>query len=292
LSAEQTYIYCINSLKDAILINKHWIILLKEKNNKIQTTEVLSNIRAVLSNEAAIWQGYQQRPSNHWLKRSTEHIPDFLTNAWETRITFLLKLQHWYKTLKDKKREKTIVRIRKSKMTARATQICKNINKPCRQSGGLSKVIINTTAGEVMVENPAEMETYLLEINKQHFAQTHHTPCILGELANILGTDGFSIRAQHASEGKIHGNTPDEIKLILNELKQLWPSMSSYLLFESMLTGFQRWREKQPHHQVGNIWGCINPWLKCTMGTTPGTQDPNWQFISSAEMGFNEKRRQ
>jgi hypothetical protein len=262
----KTDTYWSDSLKDAILINKYWKILIKGRTNNVRITEILLNIRASMTTEEAIWQGDKGRPAKNQLKRSVDILVEIRKNAWENRVNFLLKLQHRYKTLKDKKRETAIVRIRKSEMKKRATQVCKNVNKPRGQSGGISKVIIDTPGGEELIDDPVEMEKYLIDRNITHFSQAKNTPCASGNLATVLGNDGLSDTVQQALKGEVDNNTPHEIKTILHELKQVRSPLSSNLPFAAMITGFKRWKEKTTTSPSGKHLGMYKTLIKMHEG--------------------------
>jgi hypothetical protein len=248
------------------MIHKYWKITAKGGANKINITAITQDLAAKLPQASDVWQGDPTRPTKHQLKRSTERLKEIRKNAWDHRKEFLIKLQIQYREVGDKKREKIIQSIRKAELRKKCISICKSINKPKGQQGGLTHIIINTDQGNVVIDNQTTMNQLLREKNITHFSQAKKTPCVEGELQRILTQNGVSKIFQQALQGKIPKNTEQRTHDILTELKQVRREMSDFIPFDAMVNGFLKWKEKTSTSPSGKHLGIYKTLIKVMNG--------------------------
>jgi hypothetical protein len=147
-----------DTLQHARLINKYWRIQIKGKVNNIKVIKILNEIQSNLPDVQKIWQGDVRRSPKCQLRRSINKVKKIKNEWWEHRKNFLFKLHHRYKEMGEEKKSKAIIKIRNAEFRLRCQRVCKTINKPRGESGGLTHLLIESEAGEQIIDNNEEIE--------------------------------------------------------------------------------------------------------------------------------------
>jgi hypothetical protein len=158
---------------------------------------------------------------------------------------------------------KKVYQIQKAETKLWCQRICKYINKPRGEAGGLTHLIIQTTKGEEIIDDNDEMEKTLINRNIKHFSQAKQTPCATGELKQLLGENGISEVSEKALKGiKMKENMTEISKDILQQLKQVRAELSDSIPLADMINGFLKWREKTVTSPSGKHLGIYRTLIK------------------------------
>jgi hypothetical protein len=279
-----------DTLRHARLINKYWRIQSKGKLNNIKVIKILKDIELNLPNAEKIWQGDISRSPKCQLQRSIKSVNKIKSESWEHRKEYLLRLNYRYKEMGEEKKAQAIYKIRKAEFKLRCQKICKLINKPRGDSGGLTHLLIEKDNSEEIIDSSKDIEKLLINRNIEHFAQAHNTPCASGEMHRLLGNDGLTESSTKALKGIITENNIQQESIdILKELKQVRKTLSEIIPINEMKNGFLTWREKTVTSPSGKHLGIYRTLIKWHNGKYDNHKTHQSTSSTKAENKNNEK---
>jgi hypothetical protein len=123
-------------LHQAKLICRYWRIAAKGKTNKIRTKIQLEKLIKQMPDQAAVWQGDQDRPAKNQLKRANDSRNKIKNNAWEHRWDLLVELRTKQTDLKQHKKEK-------SKRRSKTLNVRRDASKHARASTTLNQNLVD-----------------------------------------------------------------------------------------------------------------------------------------------------
>ena len=164
--------------------------------------------------------------------------------------------------MKDKKAATIISSIIRAERKRQSFRIQKMVTKPQSEAGGLSHILITDDTTVRRIENKTEMHDLLYERNITHFSQAQNTPCVKGELANILEHDGVTKTSRDILDRKTNNRIPDHLQEICNELGRTRLPQSKHMPFKAMISGLQKWRESTTTSPSGKHLGIYRTLVK------------------------------
>jgi hypothetical protein len=256
-----------DTLHHAKLICKYWRIKAKGKTNRIATTTVLNDLLKKLPNPTMVWQGDPQRPTKNQLKRAQEIIRHINKNAWEHRQEFLIRLHHRYTILGETEKAKIVMRIQKAERKDHCFYVCKKINKPTSEEGGLTHILVQHPTTDTRIDDKDEMIATLHARNVIHFSQAKNTPCATGEISRLLTKTGIGTFTSNALKQEQLQQPTQMIQDIYEDMKRKRPTMSDYMPLQSMIQGFGKWRERTSTSPSGKHLGIYRTLTKAYKGS-------------------------
>jgi hypothetical protein len=236
------------AIHQADLTYKYWKLYKKGKQNKIETAGQLTELQKKMTTEDQIWQGNRNRPpKNQYLW--AEKLEKRRKTRKADRYQFLISQRNRKINLKDKKAAKIISSIIKSERK--------------RQGWSIQKAITKTDDTKVTrVENKTKMHTLLHKRNITHFKQAKNTPCVNGELADILEHDGVTETSRAILDRVPSDKIPDSLKDICQELERTRLPQSKHMPFKDMTNGLKNWRESTTTWPSGKHLGIYRALVK------------------------------
>jgi hypothetical protein len=262
-----------DTLRHARQINKYWRIQLKGKINNIKVRRILEDIKANIPDETQVWQGDINRSPKKQLRKSIATVNQIKKDAWEHRKTFLYNLHHRYKEKGEEQKSEAVHKIQKAEFRLQCQRVCKRVNKPRGDSGGLTHILIEGEHGEEIIDNSDEIEKALIKRNIKHFSQAHNTPCASGDLQKLLGKEGLTETTKDALRGVVNKNKmSQDSEDMLKQLKQVRSTLSEKIPYNDMISGFLNWREKTVTSPSGKHLGIYRALIKCQNGKYDNTK--------------------
>lgn len=158
---------------------------------------------------------------------------------------------------------KALKSIRRQEQLSKTYRAIRVINKPHLMQGGLSHILVTNSDGSLkQIDDAEEMNQALFERNRKHFAQAEGTPCTKPPLSEMLGYDGLTPIAHQILKGTVPSVESMSVQLLLNELNDQPPTISSNYDFEDMISGFANWKEQTTTSPSGKHLGIYKTLVK------------------------------
>jgi hypothetical protein len=184
----------------------------------------------------------------HQLKRAYRNLQDIKTQASQLREEFLEEQAKMAIDGGDEELHTIIMAIKKAE--ARRSTFAKLKRLKCNTiSHGIDHIIIENSEGEkVIVNDPEDMITALLNQNEMHFSQSDGTPFTVEPLKSMLGSNGTSTWAQALLNGEIDVDSLGLEEAVDSILKQLQRRINKEdidieITTDDFIKGYSKWSE-------------------------------------------------
>lgn len=197
------------------------------------------------------------------LKKAVSSYKDIEKRSKEIRLEFLEERAEFESMQGNITKAAAITKILNGEAAKKYFANLRRIMKRSRHQGGLTMIKIpnpNPELGNdqeyIEITDPNEIEKYLLERNRNHYAQASGTP-FTGELGTLIGTSGTSWYADTILDGSVElENLSTPIQAIFKRLKsQHLDPVSTSINNEDLEIAFNRWREQTATSPSGRHLG-------------------------------------
>lgn len=233
------------TLHKCYLIQQYWRTAKSGIANWKNVTSQLQSLKKQIEPPADIYQLDTTRSITRQLKLATKNVREQRRLSIQKRKEFLNYKQEIQILEGKKEKAAAIATIQNAELRAITFRKYHVYTKPPHTPGGISHIIKEAKDGtRTRIQDKKLMEKELYERNRIHFAQAAHTPFASQQVQQYFTHSGVSEMGEKILRGE---ELPEDInktvKEILRELKAVRSPISHDMSFESMISGFGKWRE-------------------------------------------------